>query len=53
MKNNQNTFIYFFDHFVWWACGILAPQLGIELTSPALESEFLTTEPQEKYPDEF
>ena len=39
--------------FSFLACGILAPQLGIELTSPALESEFLTTEPQEKYPDEF
>ena len=31
---------WFFDHK---ACGILAPQPGIEPTSPVLESEVLTT----------
>ena len=29
------------------ACGILAPQPGIEPTSPTLEGGFLTTGPQE------
>ena len=40
-------------HFSFLACSILAPQLGIEPTSPALEGEFLTVEPPEKSPDEF
>ena len=30
------------------ACGILVPQLGIEPTSPALDSGFLTTGPCRK-----
>ena len=32
------------------ACGILAPQPGIEPTSPTLEGGFLTTGPLEKSP---
>ena len=38
--------------FVFLACGILAPQPGIELTPPALEGEVLTTRqgsPQSSY----
>ena len=30
------------------ACGILVPQPGIELVSPALEGRFLTTAPPRK-----
>ena len=33
----------FVFHFDFWACGILAPQTGIEPTPPALEDEILTT----------
>ena len=37
-----------FDFFAHVACGILAPQPGIELTPPALEGRVLTTGPPEK-----
>ena len=47
------TILLLFYILVFLACGILAPQLGIEPTSPALEGEFLTAEPPEKSPDEF
>ena len=39
-----------FQFFGHKACGILAPWPGTELTSPALESEVLTTGLPEKYP---
>ena len=37
--------VWFFGHE---ACGVLAPWLGIEPTSPALEGEILTTGPPGK-----
>ena len=37
-----------FVFFARVACGILAPQPGIELTHPALEGRVLTTGPPEK-----
>ena len=37
--------LFCFVLFQIWACEILAPQPGIELVLPALESEVLTTEP--------
>ena len=44
--------LFFFGHE---ACGILAPQTGIEPTPPALEGGVLTTGPPGKshYPDTF
>ena len=39
---------WFFGHE---ACGILAPQPGIEPAPPALESEILTTGPPGKSPE--
>ena len=48
-------YIYFVCLFVFGffgpkACGNLAPPLGMEATSPALEVEILTTEPSGKSP---
>jgi len=41
-------FMFCFVFFQTQACEILAPQPGIELALPALESEVLTTEPPGK-----
>ena len=38
-----------FDFFAHKACGILAPQLGLEPTPPALEGEVLITRPPQKF----
>ena len=54
------VFIYFWLHWVLvvasglgypTACGILVPQTGIKLTSPALEGGFLTPGPPGKSQD--
>ena len=41
-----SCFLIFFGHK---ACGILAPQLGLKPTSPALEGEVLITRPPQKF----
>ena len=38
----QYSFCYMFQFFGHKACGILAPQLGMELVPPALEGRALT-----------
>ena len=42
--------IILFQFFGHEACGILAPQPGIEPTPPVLEGEVLTTRPPGKFP---
>ena len=52
LKSLLNRLQYCFCFMVWFsgheACGVLAPWLGIEPTSPALEVEILTTGPPGK-----
>ena len=52
LKSLLNRLQYCFCFMVWFfgheACGVLAPWLGIEPTSPALEGEILTTGPPGK-----
>ena len=47
LKSLLNLLQYCFSFMFWFfgpgACGILAPRPGIELASPALEGEVLTT----------
>ena len=42
--------LMFFGFLAWEACGILAPQPGVESTPLALEGEVLTTRPPGKSP---
>ena len=44
----QYCFFFMFWCFGHRACGILAPQPGVELTPPTLEGEVLTTRPLRK-----
>ena len=52
LKSLLNMLQYCFCFMFWFfgpeACGILAPQPGIELVPPALEGEVLTTGPPGK-----
>ena len=43
------TILLLFDFFGHEVCGILAPLPGIELKTPVLEGEVLTTRPPVKY----
>ena len=47
----QYCFCFMFWCFGREACGLLAPQPGIEPAPPELEGEVLTTGPPGKFPD--